>query len=203
MKSFCILGAALAMVVAGCAHDGEGHRIRTGNIRFDAQSVTGPGLIISRNSDGTWGAFRVEKVGNQIRGGFWGALGFYGWVEVETLPDGIKYTPSSYWGPIWTFITADGKPLPADLEIPLWLAAGYGLGGQWVTIRTPGSEVAGVDLRPNCSLVLFDLGERQVAGWVAGQGAVCPEPRYPGRDALARLVEYRNEVWESPLRTAP
>ena len=42
-----------------------------------------------------------------------------------------------------------------------------------------------------------------VIAWVARKGAVCPEPRYPGSDAMARLVAVRNEVWESPYRPSP
>jgi len=61
----------------------------------------------------------------------------------------------------------------------------------------------GVELKPDCALVLFELQGRQVAGWAARKGAVYPEPRYPGRDALARLVAVRNEVWESPYRASP
>jgi hypothetical protein len=57
-----------------------------------------------------------------------------------------------------------------------------------------------VELKPDCALVLFELQGRQVAGWAARKGSVCPEPRYPGRDALARLVADRDEVWESPYR---
>ncbi|HET6982065.1 MAG TPA: hypothetical protein VFI53_07985, partial [Myxococcaceae bacterium] len=100
-------------------------------------------------------------------------------------------------------VTEDGQPIPTDLEAPLYIAACLGLGGHWIDLYTPGSEKAGIPLEPDCATVLFDLQGRQVAGFVARQGAVCPAPVYPGRDALARLIAVRNEVWESPERPAP
>jgi len=51
--------------------------------------------------------------------------------------------------------------------------------------------------------VLFDIQGRQVAGWVARQGSVCPAPRYLGAEVLARLNGERNEVWESSARPFP
>ena len=87
-------------------------------------------------------------------------------------------------------------------RIAPWIAR-LGLSGAWVDLHVPGSEEAGVELKPDCALVLFAIQGRQVAGWAARKGAVCPEPRYPGRDALARLVAVRNEVWESPYMASP
>lgn len=211
MRSFGVLGAALAMVAAGCAHDSEGHWIRTGSTRFDGRSVSAPGGVYTLEDDGTWAGMsgdRYERVGDDLR-----KVGAFGptpslirpsaSVRIGHRPDGLTYTPSYFSAPIWTFVTEDGRPIPADLEAPLYLTARLGLSGQWVDLWTPGSERAGIPLDADCGVVLFDLQGRQVAGWVARQGATCPEPRYPGRDALARLVEYRNEVWESPQRSAP
>src|SRR4029453_12219970 len=75
--------------------------------------------------------------------------------------------------------------------------------GQWIDLFTPGSEQAGIALKADCAVVLFDLQGRQVAGFVSRQGAACSDPRYPGQQTLARLVKVRNEVWESPVRPAP
>ena len=104
---------------------------------------------------------------------------------------------------MWIFVTEDGDGIPAELQVPLYIAAQLGLGGHWIDLYTPGSEKAGIPLEADCATVLFNLQGRQVAGFVAKQGAVCPEPRYPGRDALSRLIAVRNEVWESPERPAP
>jgi hypothetical protein len=195
-----LLGAA----VTACAHDSEGHAVRTGKARFDAQTVTGPTGSITLNDDGSWGSSRIRRVGNQLQSEFIGGFNHYGgYVQVDDLPDGVRYTPSFYSGPIWTFVTEDGKPIPANLEIPLYLAAGIGLGGHWVATWTPAQDDRGPQLQPDCGLVLFEMQGRQVAGWVARQGADCPGPQYPGREMLARLVYGRNEVWESPLRPLP
>jgi len=85
--------------------------------------------------------------------------------------------------------------------VPLYLLTRIELDGQWVNLRTPHSELAGVPLPPDCALVLFDLQGRQVAGWAASKGASCPEPSYPA-GALPRLVEARNEVWQTQYRPA-
>jgi hypothetical protein len=189
-------------VMAGCAHDAGGHQVRTGNVRFDAQSVTSPGGYTARlNSDGTWGTPRYERVGDQIRSPW--TDGLYGYVQVDRLPNGVMYTPSYYSLPIWTFVTEDGKPIPANLEIPLYLAAQQGLGGQWVSIWSPARDFRGPQPFADCGLVLFEMEGRQVAGWVARHGAECPAPTYPGRELLARLIYERNEVWESPERPLP
>jgi len=205
MNRLRLIASVVAVaVMAGCAHDAEGHRIRTGNVRFDAHSVsTQVGTVITLNSDGTWGAFRIQRVGDQIRGDFAGAAGYYGYVQVDRLPNGVMYSPSSYRGAIWTFVTEDGQPIPADLEIPLYLAARQGLPGQWVSIWRPARDFRGPQLEADCGLVLFEMEGRQVAGWVARQSAECPVPNYPGRELLAGLIYSRNEVWASPLRPLP
>ena len=211
MRSSCVLGAALAMVAAGCAHDSQGHWIRTARIRFDARSLSGPGLMYTLEDDGTWagmGGDRYAREGDAVRkvGAFGPTPSIIrpsGEIRIDERPDGLVYTPSYLGAPIWTFVTEDGQPIPKDLEIPLYLAARLGLDGAWINLWTPGSEKAGIPLEPDCGTVLFDLQGRQVAGWVANQGAACPEPRYPGRDALTRLVADRNEVWESPERPGP
>ena len=200
------LAAVLVSVlaVAGCAHDTEGHAVRTGNTRFDATSVSAAhGPVITRNSDGTWGASRLERVGDRIQPRFGPAFGYWAYVEVTQLPNGLRYTPSSYAMKIWTFVTEDGKPIPEDLEIPLYLAANNGMGGTWVNIWEPARDDTGPRPVADCGVVLFELQGRQVAGWVARQGATCPEPRYPGREVLARLIYSRNEVWVSPERPLP
>jgi len=207
-----IIAVAAALLAAGCAHDAEGHRVRSSTVRFDDRSVSGPGFSYTLEEDGTWAGMsgdryvldeeEIRKVG----GGFdhTGALiRPSGWVDVQRRPDGLVYEPSWPTSTIWTFLTEDGQPIPRNLEVPLYLTARLGLSGTWVTLRIPGSELAGVELKPDCGLVLFELQGRQLAGWAARKGAVCPEPRYPGRDALARLVTYRNEVWESPYRANP
>src|SRR5262249_24263294 len=207
-----VLGAALALVAAACAHhDSQGRRVRTGPARFDAQSVTAPGIAYTRSADGTWAGLqgdRYELVGDDLRkvGAFSptpSLIAPSGWVTIDRLPNGFAYTPSYLSAPVWTFVTEDGQPIPADLEIPLYLAASLGLGGQWINISTPGSELTGLPLHADCSTVLFDMQGRQVAGFATRQGASCPEPRYPGRETLSRLVKARNEVWESPQRPEP
>ncbi|MGZ6079798.1 MAG: hypothetical protein ACXWK4_03225 [Myxococcaceae bacterium] len=205
MSRLQLIASVVAVaVMTGCAHDAEGHQIRTGNVRFDAQSVSSPdGTVATLNSDGTWGPYRLHRVGDQIRSDFAWAAGYYGYVQVDRLPNGVMYTPSSYSAAIWTFVTEDGKPLPADLEIPLYLAARHGLGGQWVSIWSPARDFRGPQLVADCGLVLFEMEGCQVAGWVARQGAQCPVPNYPGRELLARLIYTRNEVWVSPLRPLP
>ena len=200
---------SVASMTAGCAHDSEGHQIREGLARFDATSVgTAGGPVVRLRPDGTWGlgVTQYERVGDQLRavGGLTALIRGYSYVEIERLPDGVRYTPSSYSAPIWTFVTEDGKPIPADLEVPLYFAACIGLGGQWVNIWEPARDDTGPRLVTDCGVVLFELKDgRQVAGWMAHQGAVCPAPRYPGRETLARLIDARNEVWESPQRPPP
>jgi hypothetical protein len=202
---------SLAAVGAGCAHDAEGHEVRTGNTRFDAQSVTSPKVTFTLEQDGTWaqdGGNRYERVGDELRligsaASKWALIRPYASVKVEHLPGGLRYTPSYFAAPTWTFVTEDGKPLPPDLEVPLYFAARVGLGGQWVNIWQPARDDTGPHLVADCGLVLFELQGRQVAGWVARQGATCPAPRYPGRETLARLIYARDEVWVSPERPAP
>lgn len=209
-RSFIALTAVL--VGSGCAHDAEGHRLRSSTVRFDERSVSGPSIFYTLEEDGTWAGMSGDRYaleGSEIRkvgAGFdhTGALiRPSGWVDIERRPDGIVYEPSWPISTIWTFVTEDGQPIPRNLEVPLYLTAQLGLSGAWVNLHVPGSELAGVELKPDCAVVLFELQGRQVAGWATRKGAVCPEPRYPGRDALARLVAVRNEVWESPYRAAP
>ncbi len=211
MHRATLVGVALALVSAGCAHDSEGRWVRTGRIRFDARSVSGPGVMYSLGDDGTWagmGGDRYVRDGDAIRkvGAFGPTPSIIrpsGEIRIERRPDGLVYTPSYLGAPIWTFVTEDGRPIPQEMEIPLYLTARLGLDGAWINQWTPGSELAGIPLESDCGVVLFDLQGRQVAGWVANQGETCPAPRYPGRDALARVVTYRNEVWESPARPGP
>jgi len=212
MKRSQVIGVVLALFATGCAHyDKQGHWVRTGPARFDAQSVSAPGIIYTLEGDGTWAGLsgdRYERVGDDLRkvGAFGPTPSLIrpsGWVTIDRRPDGLMYLPSYPGGPIWTFVTEDGQPIPADLEVPLFLASTLGLGGQWIDLFTPGSEQAGIALKADCAVVLFEMQGRQVAGFVGRQGAACPDPTYPGRQALARLVSTRNEVWETPVRPAP
>ena len=212
MQRTHVFGAVLAFVAAGCAHyDQQGRAVRTGPARFDAQSVSAPGVVYTLESDGSWagmGGDRYERVGDDIRkvGAFAPTPSLIrpsGWVTVDRRPDGLMFLPSYPGGRIWTFVTEDGQPIPAELEIPLYLAAQLGLGGQWIDLFTPGSEYAGLPLGPDCATVLFDLQGRQVAGFVANQGAACADLQYPGKKTLAKMISVRNEVWESPERPLP
>ena len=212
MKRTGVSGVALAFVLAGCAHyDSSGHRVRTGSVRFDARSVSAPGWVYTLEDDGTWAGMagdRYVRVGDEIRkvGAFGPTPALIrpsGSVLIERTTMGLVYTPSYPGGPIWTFATEDGGPIPPDLEVPLYLAAQLGLSGHWIDVLTPGSELAGIPLDEDCATVLFDVRGRKIAGFVGRQGAACPEPRYPGPAALARLVADRNEVWESPERPGP
>ena len=207
-----IIAVAVVLLAIGCAHTADGHRVRASTVRFDERSISGPNISYTLEVDGTWagmGGDRYALEGSEIRkvgAGFdhTGALiRPSGWVDIERRPDGLVYEPSWPTSTIWTFLTEDGQPIPRNLEVPLYLTARLGLSGAWVDLHVPGSEEAGVELKPDCALVLFAIQGRQVAGWAARKGAVCPEPRYPGRDALARLVAVRNEVWESPYRASP
>jgi hypothetical protein len=213
MKRTHVIAVVLSLLATGCAtYDSKGRAVRSGSTRFDANSVSAPpGLVYTRASDGSWGGMtgdRYERVGDDLRkvGAFGPTPSLItpsGWVTIDRRPDGLMYLPSYLSAPVWTFVTEDGRPLPSDLEIPLYLAARLGLSGQWVNLWTPDSEQAGIPLQADCSVVLFDVQGRQVAGFVGRQGAACPDPRYPGREALARLIATRNEVWESPARPMP
>jgi hypothetical protein len=211
MARFQVFGVAVVLAAAACAHDSEGHRLRTSTVRFDERSVSGMGFSYTLEEDGTWagtGGDRYARVGDEIKrvGGFDqqpALIRASGSIEIVRRPDGVQYVPSYPGGRIWTFVTADGQPIPQNLEIPLYLVAQVGLTGTWITLHNPGSEKAGIPLQPDCQTVFFDLGQRKVAGWVALQGTACPEPSYPGPDGLARVVAERNEIWESQLRPQP
>jgi len=203
-----VVGVVLAVTaVAGCSYNAEGYRLRTGGTRFDAQSVGAALNLYTLQEDGTWAGMsgdRYERMGDEIRkvGAFGPTPALIpptGWVTIDRHPDGLSFTPSWLSGPIWTFVTQDGGPIPRNLEVPLYLAATMGLGGQWVGINVPGSELAGIELKADCGLVLFSLKERQVAGWVSRQGAVCPAPTYPP-GTVAKLAQSRREVWDSAER---
>jgi hypothetical protein len=212
MQRTHVFWAVLAFVAAGCAHyDQQGRAVRTGPARFDARSVSAPGIVYTLSEDGSWAGMdgdRYERVGDDLRkvGAFAPTPSLIrpsGWVTIDHRPDGLMYLPSYPGGRMWTFVTEDGQPIPSELEIPLYLAAQLGLGGHWIDNYTPGSEQAGIPLESDCATVLFAMEGRQVAGFVGTQGAACPDPRYPGKQALGRLISVRNEVWESPERPAP
>ena len=62
------LGAAVVLLVAGCAHDSSGRRVRSGDIRFDERSITGPNVELTLVPDGTWSNWYVQQ-GDEIRAG--------------------------------------------------------------------------------------------------------------------------------------
>src|SRR5262249_48202143 len=166
-----VFGVMLAFVLAGCAHyDSKGRAVRTGAARFDAQSVTAPGIAYTLESDGTWAGMdgdRYELVGDDLRkvGAFAPTPSLIrpsGWVTIDRRPDGLMYIPSYPGGRIWIFVTEDGDRIPAELEVPLYLATQLGLGGQWIDIRTPGSEDAGT---PPVALRL----RGPPGGWLRGE----------------------------------
>jgi hypothetical protein len=211
MKLTHVLGAAMVVGLACSHYDSSGRRVRTGSTRFDAQSVSGPGFYYTLGEDGIWSGMsgdQYERVGDDIR-----KVGAYGptpsiirpsgSVTITRRPDGLQYVPSYLSAPVWTFVTADSQPIPQEMEIPLYLAARLGLSGQWISLKTPGSETTGIPLEAGCATVLFEMQGRQIAGWTATQGTACPDPRYPGPDVLAKLVNNRNEIWESPARPPP
>jgi len=192
----------VVLLVTACTYDSAGRRVRTGDIRFDERSITGR-VVLTLQDDGTWSHLYVQQ-GDEIRSvvGLDGLIKASGWVDIERRPDGLVYEPSWPISNIWTFVTEDGQPIPRNLEVPLYLVAQLGLVGARVDIHTPGSEQAGVEVKPDCWLILFELQGRQVAGWATRKGAVCPEPRYPP-GAPTRLAAVRNEVWESQYRPQP
>ena len=209
MARLQVVGVAVAFLATACAHDSEGRRIRSTTVRFDERSISGLGFSYTLEEDGTWaggGSDRYERVGDEIRrvGSFEGGLiRGSGSIAIERRPDGVQYVPSYPGGSIWTFVTADGQPIPEALEVPLYLVSQIGLAGTWIGLHNPESEKAGIPLQPDCATVFFNLGQRKVVGWVARQGTVCPEPNYPGPDSEARVVAARNEVWESQFRPLP
>lgn len=211
MNRMHVIGLALAVVTAGCAYDSSGRRIRNGAARFDAKSVSSPKTVYTLEGDGSWAGLhgdRYERVGDQIRkvGAFSSTPSLIrpsGWVEIEHLPDGLVYTPSYYSTGIWTFVTEDGKPLPADIEVPLYLATQLGLGGQSVNVWKQADDDSAPELESGCGLVLLEIQGRHVAGWVSQQSAICPAPTYPARPTVATLNKRRGEVWESPARPGP
>ena len=235
MKLENLAAALLALLATACAHDSQGRTARTGETRFDETSVSNRKMILALEENGTW-SNRYRRVGDRIQsiGSPWASLGFPlgsadqddsplihgapyipsdGWVTIRTLPNGVSYIPSWVSGGIWTFVTADGHPLPGDLEVPLYLAAKFGLTGQWVRLWSGADSNSFTQARPvsvergspnfegPCGLILFTIRERPVAGWVSRQGATCPRPVYPSLDSLADITF--DEVWESPYRHLP
>jgi len=210
MNRMHAVAVVLAAVTAGCsAHDAQGRVVRTGHARFDAQSVSSPKTVYTLESDGTWAGLsgdRYERVGDAIRkvGAFSATPSLIrpsAWVQIERLPNGVMYTPSYLSAPVWTFVTEDGKPLPEDLEVSLYLAARLGLGGQWARLWGASVVAPTPEFEANCGLILIEVAGRNVAGWVSRQGAVCPAPLYPPRASVARAMG--GEVWTPANRPAP
>src|SRR4029450_10977910 len=100
-----ILGAAVVLLVAGCAHDSSGRRVRSGNVRFDEWSITGPYVELTLVPNGTWSNLCLQQ-GDEIRPvqGFGGngLIPPSGWVDIERRPDGLVYEPSWRISNIWT-----------------------------------------------------------------------------------------------------
>jgi len=203
MKLGSLGGVSLALLVGACAHDAEEPRIRTGNARFNETSVSSPRVTLTLEKDGSWSNL-YRRVGDRIERVGYPGPGFiplHGWVTIEARPNGVTYTPSWLSAPIWTFVTADGNPLPRDLEVPLYFAARLGLGGQWVRLWTGTASNPTEDLVADCGLILFSIKGRHVAGWVGRQGATCPAPVFPPLEAVAELTF--DEVWSPPYRPLP
>ena len=206
-----VIGVALIAVMSGCAYNAQGQRVRSSQARFDAQSVSSPKTVYTLSSDGTWAGLqgdRYERVGDSIKkvGAFGSSPSLIrpsGWVSIDRLPDGVMYTASYYSAGTWIFVTEDGKPIPEELEVPLYLAAQLGIGGHKVNVWKPAQDDNGPELASDCELTLFEIQGRQVAGWFLQHGAVCPAANYPGKTTLTKMVRSRGEVWESTVRPAP
>jgi len=204
-----VVAGLLVLWLGGCVHGPDGVRQRTGEARFDAQTVTSPTESYSRLSDGSWGGLRGDRY--MVQDGALQAVAPFAtsgpiiggatrvWIDRDA--DGVRFTPTSTRAANWTFVTEDGKGIPADLEVPLYIAAQLGLGGLWVTYHDPDYLEAIWHLGADCSVVVFDLKGRRVAGWLERQGGdPCPAKRFPDAQVLARLEQRRNERWASPLR---
>ncbi|HET9036203.1 MAG TPA: hypothetical protein VFN45_08355 [Myxococcaceae bacterium] len=114
MKRSQVIAVVLALFATGCAHyDKQGHSVRTGPARFDAQSVSAPGIVYTLEEDGTWAGLdgdRYQRVGDDLRkvGAFAPTPSLIrpsGWVTIDRRPDGLMYLPSYPGGRIWTFVT--------------------------------------------------------------------------------------------------
>jgi hypothetical protein len=193
-----LLGVAVCSLLSACAHQTgwpTGSRdddpIRTGALRFDERSMTSPHVSFTRTSDGSWVGLdgeRYERDGDTLRVVAAGKTDLNqaiirstGYVRIERLPNGLVYTPSYATGPVWTFVTEDGKPLPEDLEIPLYLAAridlravGYKSPNGCVTsiLKVQDRNVAARWWRPvegpdPCALVVFPEGAAERTGQVS------------------------------------
>jgi len=203
------LGGLLVLGLGACATASDGVRERIGDARFDAKSVTTPTESYFLLSDGTWAGSRGDRywvqdgalqavapfatsgpiIGGQTR------------VWIDRADDGVHFTPTSSRAAHWTFVTEDGKGIPRDLEVPLYIAAQLGLGGLWVTFHDPDYLEPLWHLGADCQVVVFDLSGRRVAGWYERQGGdPCPAARFPDGQVLSRLAQRRNERWASPLR---
>jgi hypothetical protein len=137
-------------------------------LRFDERSVTSPYVSFTRTSDGSWvglGGERYERDDDTLRSVGSGKfdrpiIRSTGYVRIDRLPNGLVYTPSYATVPVWTFVTEDGKPLPEDLEIPLYLAARI--------------HLSGVGYRPpdGCTTLILKVQGRNVAArwWFPDEG---------------------------------
>jgi hypothetical protein len=203
------VAGVLVLGLGGCVHGSDGTRERIGDARFDATSVTTPNESYYLLSDGSWAGSRGDRY--IVQDGALQAMAPFAtsgpivggqtrvWIDRED--DGLRFTPTSSRATKWTFVSEDGKAIPRDLEIPLYIAAQLGLGGLWVTYHDPDYLDAVWHLGTDCSVVVFDLKGRRVAGWYERQGGnPCPAPKFPDVQVLARLAQVRNERWASPLR---
>src|SRR5215472_9529141 len=134
LRSSAFLGSVVFLVLAACAHTDDGARVRTGNVRFDANSVSSPRFSVRKASDGAW---RSSKGWALVQEG--DVLRYEGTpysVQITRRPDGLLYEPSWVRGASWTFVTEDGQPIAPELEAPLYIATRAGLSGQWLALWT-------------------------------------------------------------------
>ena len=167
-----------------------GRWVRSGDIRFDERSITGPNVTLTLEDDGTWShitsseetRFRFVGAGSRRASSEPRA----GWTSsgVRTVS---SYEPSWPISNIWTFVTEDGQPIPRNLEVPLYLVAQLGLVGS--SSRHPHPRIGAGRGGGEAGLLAHPLRVTGPSGRGLGtrKGAVCPEPRYPaGRAGPAR-----------------
>ena len=170
-----IIAAAAVLLGSGCAHDAEGHRVRSSTLHFDERSVSGPNISYTLEEDGSWagiGGDRYVLDGGEIRkvGAGFGTGGLIrpsGWVDLERRPDGLVYEPCVAHLDNLDLRHRGRAAHPPEPRSP----AVSGRAARPVRgvgrAPHPGSEQAGVELKPDCAVVLF---EKSRAGrWQGGR----------------------------------
>jgi hypothetical protein len=119
---------ALVLLPLGCAHPGPVGAPTLagtlGNLRFDASSVTGPSVSLSRGADGNWrGVWACGPMGNLCSGEI---VVRDDAIEVQGRRFGVSFT-SRYAAVHEAYVDvlfrrSDGGPVPRALVVPLWLA---------------------------------------------------------------------------------